>query len=248
MVLRFLFSTAAVLGALTASATAALAFDRGCADGREAVACFEKVRRPDVYATVARPVVIAPARREVIVEPAVVEPRPYRVELVPPRVRAEHVGAHYTTVTRRQLVRPAEVRYVVQPAVVARVNETVVTHRGGIEWRHSTGRDGAERLCAVRVPARTATVARTVVVEPARRVAIETPAVYREVATPVLVRPAHTRHFYEPGVYAIEHRPVVLKPASTVIVEHPPVVGVEERRVLVRSGGYQWQRSSGYPW
>ena len=68
----------------------ASAFDRGCRS--QAIACYGKVRRPGVYATVERPVVIAPDRREVQLIPAVVQPRPYRVELARSRVLVERGG------------------------------------------------------------------------------------------------------------------------------------------------------------
>jgi len=225
---------------------AASAFDRGCAE--HTLACYEKVRRPDVYATVERPVVVAPARREVQHVPAVIQERPYRVEVAPQRVREIREPAIYDTVRRHQLVQPARVSYVEQPAVIERVYETVVTHPGGVAWQRSVGRDGVERMCAVRVAPRTATVARDVVVAPARRVAVSTPAVYREVETPVLVRPAHVRHEVEPAQYAVAHRRVVLRPASTVIVDHPPVIGVTRQAVLVRSGGTAWQRADDHRW
>lgn len=217
----------------------ARAWDGGC--GEHAETCYEKVRRPDVYATVTRPVVVEPARREIVHEPAIIQNRPYRVPVVQPRWRAIAEPAKYMSVMRRELVRPAEVHYVQRPAVLAEVRETVTTRPATVVWRRSVGRDGAERLCAERIPGRTATVTRTVVVEPARRVAVETPAVYREVARPVLVAPAHVRHVYDPGLTAVVTRAVVLKPAATVIVEHSPVVALEEARVLVQRGGTEWR-------
>lgn len=232
-----LLASIASAGALLTSA--ANAWEGGCS-GRT-VTCYEKVRRPDVYATVARPVVVEPARREIVHEQAVIQNRPYRVAVVPPRWHAVAERARYMTVMRRELVRPATVRYVQQPAVVARVTETVATRPAGLVWRHAYSRDGAERMCAERIPARTATVTHSVVVAPARRVAVETPAVYHEVARPVLVAPARVRHVYDPGLYAVVPHPVVLKPAATVIVDHPPVVALEEDRVLVRRDGYVWR-------
>ena len=233
-------SASAGLAALASEVRA----DHRCGSGY-AVECYQKVRRPDVYATVERPVVVAPGHREFRHEPAVIQNRPYQVQVAPQRVHVEHVPAVYSTVTRRQLVEPARVGYVHQPAVIERVLETVVTHPGGLRWERSFGRDGQERICKVHVPAQTATIARDVVVSPARSVPVATPAVYREVAVPVIVAPAHTRHIVEPAQYAIEHRPVVLRPASTVIVDHPPVIGLQRQQVLVQGGGYGWQRTGG---
>ena len=229
-----------------AIAASASAFDRGCS-GR-AVECYEKVRSPDVYGTVERPVVISPGRREFVHVPAVVEPRPYRVQLVPQRVHAEHVPAVFGTALRRQLIEPARTSYVVQPAVVERVHQTVVTDPGGTRWERSIGHDGRERLCKVQLPPVTRTVVRDVVVAPAQRVAVTQPAIYRQVAIPVLLAPPHVRHTVEPAVYAIERRPVVLRQASVTIVDHPPVIGVERQRVLVQSGTTSWQRAGDHHW
>lgn len=245
MMLRAMVAATAAGAGLAAFAVQAEAFDHGCSS--RAVECYEKVRKPDVYATVERPVVVAPGRREVIHTPAVIEPRPYRVGPAY-SIRTEHVPAVYSTVMRRQLVQPASVSYVHQPAVVQRVHQTVVAHPGGVRWERQVDRHGVERMCKIHVPAVTSTVARDVVVSPARRVAVETPAVYHEVAVPVLVSPARTRHVSVPAPYAVAYRPTVLKAASIVVVDHPPVIGVERQRVLVQSGGSTWQRSHDHHW
>ena len=242
--LRMTLVAAVTLGAGLAMDGGAAQAGHGCASER-ARECYEKVRRPDVYETVERKVLIAPPRRDVRYEPAVIENRPYRVEVAPQRVRAEHIPAVYSTVTRRQLVEPARVDYRHEPAVTRRMHETVVTHPGGVRWERTVGHHGQEKMCKVHVRAQTATVVRDVVVSPARRVPVMTPAVYRDVAVPVLVSPARVHHVVEPARYAVEHRPVVLKPAHTYVVEHPAVVGVETKKVLVHSGGHEWQRTGG---
>lgn len=234
------FATIALLSPASAGA-----FD-GC--GERSVTCYEKVRKDDVYATVARPVVVEPARREVIHEPAVVQNRPYRVPVAAPHWRAVHVPARTMTVMHRELVRPAQVRYVEKPAVYAKVTETVVRRPGHVVWRHSRGLFGRERLCAERAGAETATATRTVMVEPARRVAVETPAVYHVVPRQVQVAPARVRHVYDPGRSIVVTRPVVLKPAATVIVDHPPVVALQEDRIRVKRGGYEWQPAGSHRW
>ena len=230
---------ASIVAAAALPTSPAGAWDGGCS--ARAVTCYEKVRRPDVYATVARPVVLEPARREIVQEPAVIQNRPYRVAVVAPRWHAVAEPAKYMTLMHRELVHPAQVHYVQRPPVVARVTQTVTTRPTRLAWRHSLGRDGAERLCAERIPGRIAIVTRNVVIEPARRVAVETPAVYHEVARSVLVSPGRVRHVYDPGRYAVVTRPVVLKPGATVIVDHPPVLALQEDRVLARRGGYEWR-------
>ncbi len=239
-----------VCGGLMAKAPAAIAFDHGCG-GREparAVECYEKVRRPDVYAIEERPVVVERARREQVFVPAVVEPRPYRVEVAPARVYAGHVPAVYATVLKSRLVEPARTTYVTEPAVVERRQVHVMTHAGGVRWERSVGHDGRERLCKVEVAPQYRSVARDVVVAPTRRVAVHTPAVYRAVPVSVEMSPAHTRLLRQLPAYVVETRPTVLRPAEVHIVDHPPVVALERQRVRVQSGSTAWQRTDDRRW
>lgn len=229
-----------VAAGLLAFASPASAGHEGCA--ARAVECYHKVPTPAVYANVERPVVVAPARTEVVYNPAVVQQRPYRVQLAPQRIYREHVPAAYATVMRRHLVAPARVGYVTHPAVVRRVHETVAVSPGSVRWQRTVDAHGRERLCKVASAPQTRSVVRDVVVAPARRIPVMTPAIYRESPIPVLVRPAHTRHVVEPAVHAVVHTPVVLKPAAIRIIDHPPVTGVESRRVQVSAPGYAWAR------
>ncbi len=70
--MRIEISAAAIILAagVMLMATAASAGGYGCASAE----CYEKVRRPDVYATVERPVVVRPGYAEVVhVPPAVLD-------------------------------------------------------------------------------------------------------------------------------------------------------------------------------
>jgi hypothetical protein len=231
-----------ICGGLMAMAQAAFAFDHGCGgrneggrneDREEARvhACSDAVERPARYVTETRPVVVVPARREEVYVPAVVEPRPYRVEVAPARVYTERVPAVYATVLKSRLVEPARTAYVTEPAIVERRDVQVMTHAGGVRWQRTIGRDGRERMCKVEVAPRYRTVERTVVVAPARRVAVHAPAIYRDVPVRVEMSPAHNRVLRQLPAYVVERRPVVLKPAAIHIVDHPPVVVWERQRI-----------------
>lgn len=72
MNLRILVAVAAI--SAIGFAGPAIAFDHGCggwhsgwlSGGGRAIACYEKVKQPDVYATVQRPVVMRPAFTQVV--------------------------------------------------------------------------------------------------------------------------------------------------------------------------------------
>jgi hypothetical protein len=223
-----------------ALATPGLAFGDGCGDG--AVACYDKVRLPDVYAVRTRPAVVSPGWREVVPSPALYARSTVPVEVRPGRWRTRVHAPVYATRLERVVVAPAGHTYEDVPAVTRRVARTVVSP-GGVTWVRRRGLFGRERLCkVVRAPV-TRTVVRDVIVSPARRIAHRTPAVYATVARPVLVRPAVAERVYEPPVHALYSRPVVVRPAGVQLIDHPPVVGVARESVLVRSGGYAWKRS-----
>lgn len=177
----------------------ATAFERGCHE--RYVECY------------------AHGPREVVLVPAIVQARPYRVEVAPQRVYREHVPAVYGAVVRHELVHSGYTTYAYQPPVVERRYETLVTQPSSFRWERTVGRHGEERLCKVAVPARVRHVARDVVVVPARHRSVSTPAVYRDVAVPVELSPAHTRHVIAPAVHDVVYRPVVLRPAEVHVVD-----------------------------
>ncbi len=199
MTVRFGFLVAGIGFAALGVTGPATAFERGCHE--RAAECYER------------------GPREVVHVPAIVQQRPYRVELGPQRVYRERVPAIYGSVVRRELVQSGYTTYAYQPAVVERRYEQVVTRPGEVRWERSVGRHGEERMCKVVVPARVRQVARDVVVVPARHRAVSTPSVYREVTVPVIVAPAHTRHVVEPARTAVVYRPVVLRSAEVHVSE-----------------------------
>ena len=248
MSLRNLAALAAV-SSVAAFASPAGAFDRGCggwhgdwhSGGGRAIACYEKVKQPDVYATVQRPVVVRPAFTQVVTSPPVTE---YRAEKVLVREGSWHSveqPAEYASRTERVLVRAAETNYIDEPPVTRTVRESVVVQPASSRWEHSRGFLGrGERMCQVEVAAVTRDVERQVVVTPGRRVAQVQPAVYENVTRNVIVRPASHQKVYEPPVYSWANRQIVVREAQQHVIQHPAVTSVEHRQVLVREGGIGW--------
>lgn len=222
----------------------ARAFDHGCGRGGRAVACYDKVRLPDVYATETRPVLLRPAFSQVLRTRPVVGVRSERIELAPARWDRLRRPAIYGEQVERVLVAPARRRYVAQPAVTRTVRESVVVKAARVHWERRRGFLGhGERLCRIVVPAETREVERQIVVAPARRVAEFTPAVYETRVRSVLLRPESSARVYRPAVHSWIHRQVVLRPARDYVVDHPAVIGVRHHQVFVRHGGYGWRRS-----
>jgi hypothetical protein len=243
MFARFAFATLVALAfqpTLSGPASAG-----GCRDNAE---CYEKVKAPDVYATVARPVVVQPGYQQTVHTPAVVGARTQKIEVQPGAWSAHHKPAEYGSYTKSVMVQPARVSHTHVPARYATVHETVVVRAAGYRWERSVDRHGRETMCKVAVPAETRTVARQVQVSAAQTVAHTTPAVYKTVTQPVLLSPAKTVHAYTPPVHDYVSHPVVLRPAQTHVVNHPPVMGVAHSQVLVREGGSRWQPVSNRHW
>ena len=177
------------------NAAAALAAFSAVMAPSQAVAChgecYEKVRTPDVYATVARPVVVQPARIEVVHSPAVYGTLARTVEVAPARAYTSHTAPVYATVARDVVVAPS-----------------------GYRWERKRGRFGREELCKVYVPAVTRRVQEQVLVEPSRRVVYLTPAVRREVQRTVVMQPAARHVVHSPGVVVYERENVLVQRGS----------------------------------
>lgn len=72
---------------------------------------------------------------------------------------------------------------------------------------------------------------------------VHTPAVYATVARPVVVAPARSEMHYSPAVYGTVAREVEVAPARAWHSYTPAVYGTVQREVVVAPGGYGWQRS-----
>ena len=229
------FGVCAVLG-VVASVTSAMAGDHGCRSAE----CYERVRRPDVYATVARPVVIAPGHVDVVRHPPVVIENVRRIETVPGQFHVQHSPAMYGSYTRTVMVSPARTVHQHVPAVRQIVHRHEIVRAASYRWERTVDAHGRVTMCKVGVPQVTRTVAREVVVAPAQTVALVVPAQYRQISQPMLVAPARRHFTYQPPAYAYVSEPMVVRPATQSVIHHPPVMGVQHQEVLVQRGGYGW--------
>lgn len=156
--------------------------------------CYDRVRLPDVYATVDRPVVVRPGYRDVYDIDPVVVVRPERVMVQPPRVV-----------------------YRERPPVVRTVLQEVVVRPGGYAW-HSTWGPYGERRCKVPVPPEIKVVPREVVVRPGRLEAVALPPVYAPYNRVVAVRPPRQLVVDHPPVVARERARVLVRHGGDVWV------------------------------
>lgn len=234
---------ACLLASATLAAAAAMttlpALAGGCA--RDQAECYEKVKAPDVYATVARPVVVEPARTEVVTRPALVMDRLEKVEVKPAHTAVVHAPPVYGTIHRTVEVAPARAHVAWTPAVYATRHREVVVSPGRVRWERKVDASGRETLCKVKSPPVTRTVAEKVLVAPPRKSVHITPAVYRDEQRTVVMREAQTHAVHHPAVYAWQRRPVVVAPATRHVVTHPPVVALRHETRLVQRGGTYWR-------
>lgn len=182
-----LLPVAAALAALPAILTASPATAGGCRHHE----CYEKVRRPEVYATVAKPYVVAPARAEVVRLPAV-----------------------YGSFARQVEVAPARAHYITTPAVYGVVNRDVVIQPAGFRWERRVNRHGREELCKVHMPAVTRTVSERVILQAPQRVLHYTPAIHRDVQRTIVLQEPARRTIHHPAVLDYAHHRVMVQPAG----------------------------------
>src|SRR5262249_45835007 len=152
----------------------------------------ERVRQPDVYATVERPVVVSPGYVQVVEQPPIVMDRVRRIEAIPGSFEVQHLPPVYGSYTSTVMVAPA--RPVAEHIPEARtiVHQHVVVRPARIKWQRTVDAHGRVRLCKVEVPTVTRVVARSVMVAPATTIYRTIPAQYRQAVMPMLVRPART--------------------------------------------------------
>jgi len=156
--------------------------------------CYDRVRLPDVYATVDRPVIVRRGYREVYdIDPVVV-------------VRPERV-----------MVRPARVVTRARPPVVRTVLQEVVVRPGGYAWRSTYGPYG-ERRCKVPVPPEVKLVPRQVVVRPGRLETVTLPPIYARTNRVVAVRPPRQLVVDHPPVIGRESTRVLVRRGGAVWV------------------------------
>lgn len=239
------FVIRALLAAPVIALAAAPAFSAN--DRCSAIACYDKVRTPDVYTTKTHQVIVRPGWREVVTTPPVVKQVAVPVVMRPGKWRTVTAPPVYATKFQRVLVRAETRRVEFIPAETRRVEQTVVVSNGGTAWVRTRGPSGRERLCKVRTPPVTKTITRDIVVGPARRIVYVTPAVYGVVPRAVVIKPATATRVYEAPVHGLINRSIVVRPATAEVVDHPPVVAAHRERVLLREGRDVWVNSRSRP-
>ena len=162
------------------------------AAGGKTLSCYEQVVVPAAYQTVQRRVLVKPEQRRLVETPAAYGYQSRRVIVQPERVSYRQTAPVYQTRQKRVLVRAATT---------------------GWEYRTLKGR---KILCQVQHPAVYQTVAETVLVRPAGKVAIKHPAVYGTVKEKVLLRPASRHYVVEPAVYSLVNERVKVRDAQAV--------------------------------
>ena len=242
MVTRVLVAAACAAAMLPLASSQVEAFGlRGCG---KAVACYKKVRTPDVYGTATHPVVVRPGYTTVYRTPPVIGFRPQRIIRIPAHLETYRAPAAYGARVKQVMVRPGRTVWRSEPAVYRTVKRKV-TVGGGYKWVRKRDRDGVMRMCKVPVPVQTKIVTKRVLVSPARRVAHREAPVYRSVRQRIKLRSAKVKHIYRPAIHQWVKNPMTVAPAQTHIVSHPPVVKMQHHRVLVRRGGHRWVRDDG---
>lgn len=163
--------------------------------GGKSLACYQQVHQPAVYKTVHQQVVVRPGG-----------------------VVHETIPARYGKVVEHVLVEPERVIARHIPAVTKTVHQTVMVRAEtiGWEWRHI---HGVKTLCKVVHPAKYATQAKTVIVQPARTVHERIPARYAKQVRTVVVEPARTVARHIPAVVKTVARTVEVRPASSAWVQ-----------------------------
>ncbi len=156
-----------------------------------AVACYQKEPAPVIHRTLQRRHVIEPGLYEVARVPSLYGWRKRRVVIEPGHIVWHETPPVYRTVT-----------------VTKRVS-------GGYRWE-KTLVNGRETLCKVKLPPRTVTVERKVLVSKGRRWAERTAPVYAWSEERVLLRPYKNIAIYTPSHVLITRERVAIQPEGYV--------------------------------
>lgn len=153
--------------------------------------CYNLVRTPPVYGSVAETYLARPAQTQAQVIPAEYDTVSEKVLVQPGRQIPRHIPAQYSTVSEKVMVSP-----------------------GGKRWEVTTDAYGRTTGCWVYDAPRYAYQQRTVMVSPAS-VEYETlPPVYAHRQRTVMVRPTQVVHHTIPAVYETRHRQVLVSPGG----------------------------------
>jgi hypothetical protein len=217
--------------------------------------CYQQVAAPPVFRTVSETIPGAPvvSYRHI---PALLAQVNKTVLATPARIEWETRPAVYRTEPRFSEI-PGPTHLVRTPPVYRTVTEQTLIAPAHLEWRQSTinnsfagGGDGysqsvrptGEVMCRVLVPARYASVRRTVMVSPASVRRVSGPPRRVVCYVRVLVRPAQRIAHPIAATYRTVSVTVVKRPATTQRIVTPGAPRVVSHRVLVRSGDKTWSR------
>ncbi|UIJ73997.1 hypothetical protein [Aurantimonas sp. HBX-1] len=222
-----------------AAAAGVLAASPSLAGGRP-TACYEPVRSPALYSTVAEDVLVRPASVVYDVVPARYGYATREVLVEPERVIAERIPAEYTTVARQVLLQPERVIRRAAPPVYRTVTETVLIEpaRETWEWRVIGGR---RVYCRIVLPARYGTRERTVV-ERGESWDEVIPAEYGIEHVQVMLAPERYVQHVIPARYETVREQVILEPEQTVAREIPAQYETRHRTVKVRDEAAGWRQ------
>ena len=208
--------------------------------GGKPVECYRKVYQPPVYDTIRERVQLQGAWIRTEVNPAIYGTRQVRRLVSPEHVTWRVVPAVYDTIREKVLVAPARKVARMVPAVT-RTSYRKVKVDGGYGWEYRRIR-GKLVLCKVKRKARWASVAETVVIQPAHTAYDWAPAEYGYQERSVLVREARKEAVVVPAEYAYEVERVVIQPEYVRSIEVPASYQTVAREVQVSPGYSGWER------
>lgn len=219
--------------------------------------CFARVLTPDVVQTTTEQVQDSPARTTQAIIPASYETQNIRVQVKEATTGYRTIAAVYETVAEQVLVEPAREVLVSIPAKYETWTETVEIEPARLVWKTGSGLYGRETtlnlrgisqnematgevLCRVMQPAKTRTVRRTRMVEPARTETQTIPAKYRTVTRQVVQTPPRVEEFTIEAMYADVPVQVMVQPERIIQNVIPATYRTVERQVVTKRGGMEW--------
>lgn len=239
--------------ALSAYATSAADYPPSANVGQ----CFARVLTPDVIQTVSEQVEATPARATQTVLPASYETQNIRVRVKEASTGFRTIPAVYETIAEQILVEPERELLVSIPAKYETWTEIVEIEPARLVWKTGSGLYGREKntnpallntsevstgevLCRVMQPAKTRTVRRTRMIEPARTETRTVAAKYRTVTRQVVKTPPRVEEFTIEAKYADVPVQVMVQPEQVVQDVIPATYRTVERQVVTKRGGMEW--------
>ena len=219
--------------------------------------CFARVLTPDIVETVSEQVEAKAASTTQRIIPARYETQSIRVQVKQATTGYRTIPAVYETVAEQVLVEPAREILVSVPAKYETWSETIEIEPARLVWKSGSGlygRDTAanitelsseeiatgEVLCRVMQPAKTRTVRRTRMVEPARTEKRTIPAKYQTVTRQVVKTPPRVEEYTIEASYADIPVEVMVQAERIEQTVIPATYRTVERQVIARKGGMEW--------